>query len=329
MGKAINSPAKGYEECIAILIPVFNDWDSLARLLLEIDSSLQSSNLRATVTVVDDGSTVELPDSLRHSNYQRLESVEVVRLLCNMGHQRAIAVGLVHLNKIDLDANCIVVMDGDGQDRAQDIPRLVAELNSTQAEVVFAARSKRSEEFAFRVLYYAYRLLYHLLTGHSIYWGNFSVVSRSALAAIIARPDTWNHYAASIVRSRIPFSTVALPRGNRYVGESHMRYSSLVIHGLSGISTFREIVGLRLMVAFSVILALLFGLLCAGGFGWYLTGGVLFSWMAMAACSGMIFSALGLLISLLFVLSVLGRRSESEVIPSNTAYDFVATVTKI
>lgn len=313
-------------ELIALVIPVFNDWDSLSRLLLEIDAALGPADLRGKVVLVDDGSTVEIPDQLKSQSYIHLESVEVVRLLCNLGHQRAIAVGLAHIHKSYLALKCVVVMDADGQDRPQDIPRLVDELNSDEAKVVFAARSKRSEEYAFRVMYHLYRLVYLLLTGLSIRWGNFSAISKSALAAIVTQPDTWNHYAASVVRSRICYSAVSLPRGNRYLGESHMRYTSLVTHGLSGIAVFLEIVEVRLIVMLSGMIVVLSGVLGIAVVEFFKTLDVCFLWLSVAVSILMTFSGLGLLITLLAVLSLLGRRSQPEIIPSKVAKSFVGSV---
>lgn len=317
------------EEVVAILIPVFNDWESLCRLLAEIDATLGASKMQGRITLVDDGSTEQAPEELKGQGYRHLATIEVVHLVCNLGHQRAIAVGLVHLSKCEAGAKYVVVMDADGQDRPEDIPRLIAELKKQECKVVFAARSKRSEEYAFRIMYHVYRLIYLLLTGVSIRWGNFSAVSACALPALISRSDIWNHYAAAVVRSRIRFSTVSLPRGNRYLGESHMRYGSLVIHGLSGISVFSDIVGVRLMIMFSGIFGLsvlLFGLeaiMPLYAFGTH------FELVTFATCSLIVFSALALLSTVLFSLSVLERRSQTKFIPSNHAGEFVASVLPI
>jgi glycosyltransferase involved in cell wall biosynthesis len=320
-------PDGSSEELIAILIPVFNDWESLSRLLSEIDATLGASKMRARITLVDDGSTEQVPEELRSLSYNQLTMIEVVHLVCNLGHQRAIAVGLVHLSKREVGAKYIVVMDADGQDRPEDIPRLIAELKSQECKVVFASRSKRSEEYAFRIMYHVYRLIYLLLTGVSIRWGNFSVVTESALPALTARSDIWNHYAAAVVRSRIRFSTVSLPRGNRYRGESHMSYGSLVIHGLSGISVFSDIVGVRLIVLWLGITAFSSAFFGVELFGRLFAMNALLGWGTIATAGLVVFGLQGALVSLLFVLSILERRSQVKFVPLRDAGAYVDSIT--
>ncbi len=316
-------------DVIAILIPIFNDWGSLALLLSEIDTSLGSANLKGLVIVVDDCSTVTFPDEFRFQNYLHLSSFEVIRLHCNLGHQRAIAVGLAYLHNSGVGANAVVVMDGDGQDRPQDIPRLIDVLTTEQSSVVFASRLKRSEEFAFRLMYLAYRFLHRLLTGVSVRWGNFSVISSSALPGLLICPDVWNHYAGAVARSRIPFSTVPLPRGTRYIGESHMRYGNLVAHGLSAIAVFNDSVAVRLIILFSAllpVLSVLFGLelyariFTSPAFQW---------WATILTGMLILLSAQGLLWSMLFALTILGSRSNAKIVPLLESARFIESVARL
>ena len=122
-----------HRDRITILIPVFDDWGSLARLLPEIDAVMGSASLQGHVTVIDDKSTVAAPNEIRHQSYFHLSPLEIIRLTSNLGHQRAIAVGLAHLSKLGVRPEPIVIMDGDGEDRPEDIPSLVAELSGNNA----------------------------------------------------------------------------------------------------------------------------------------------------------------------------------------------------
>jgi hypothetical protein len=317
-----NAPTEHDGDDVVVLIPAYNDWGSLGVLLAEIDAVLGAAKLRGRVVVVDDASTIALPDQFLNQRYAHLSSVDLVRLLSGLGHQRAIAVGLAHLHRTGVGAETIVVMDGDGEDRPVDIPRLVEELRQRRCGVAFASRTKRTEPYLFRMMYVVYRLLHRLLTGMPVRWGNFSAVSANALPRLLASPDLWNHYAATVARSRVGFCTVPLPRGKRYMGQSHMNYVSLVMHGLSGIALSGEVIAARLTILFSgltAILAVLLGveLLARTSFPF---------WTRIATTVLLAFAAQGLLSALIFALAMLGRRSMAKVLPSRDAEGFIESV---
>lgn len=231
---------------LAILIPNFNDWDSLGLLLPLLGRGVEGLAQRVSVLVVDDASTEPMPEGWPGDRSPALESVEVLHLRSNQGHQRAIALGLYHLHEFT-DVDAVVVMDGDGEDRPEDLPELLKAF--TGDEVVFAARTRRMEGLGFRLGYRAYRLVHRALTGVVVQVGNFSVVPRPAMARLMAVPDLWNHFAASIYRARLPRKLVPLPRGQRLAGESKMNFVSLLIHGLSAMSVFSDQVSARLLTA--------------------------------------------------------------------------------
>src|ERR1051326_3231501 len=161
---------------LAILIPNFNDWESLRLLLPELDRVAAELDRRAAVLVVDDASTELMPQGWPGPDFAALESVEVLHLRSNQGHQRAIALGLYHLHEFTA-TEAVVVMDADGEDRPEDLPELLrAFAEGNASEVVFAARSKRMESFAFRGCYQAYRLVHRAMTGVAVRVGNFSVI---------------------------------------------------------------------------------------------------------------------------------------------------------
>jgi len=234
---------------LAILIPNFNDWDSLRLLLPQLDSAMEGLEHQVSVLVVDDASTEPMPEDWPGQDFKALDSVEILHLRSNQGHQRAIALGLYHLHEFT-DAEAVVVMDGDGEDRPEDVPELLrAYVAEAGREVVFAARTKRMESLGFRLCYRAYRLVHLALTGVVVQVGNFSVVPRPAMSRLMAVPDLWNHYAASVYRARLPRTLVPLPRGRRLAGESKMNFVSLLIHGLSAMSVFSDQVSARLLTA--------------------------------------------------------------------------------
>jgi hypothetical protein len=178
-------------------------------------------------------------------------------------------------------------------------------------------------------MYQIYRLVHWLLTGVGVRVGNFSALTPAAAQALCLHPDTWNHFAASVFRSRIPFSTVPIARGERYAGASHMRYSGLVAHGLSAIAVFSEIVGARLIVVFSAMVGLAIFLLAA------VVGVKLFTplgipgWATTAAGLLILFAMQAVLSLLILVLVVLGDRSQAKVIPLRDAGVFIESVTPL
>ncbi len=319
-------PDKSHRDRIAIVIPVFNDWESLARLLPAIDTVLGAAGLEGHVTVVDDGSAESAPYDLRHHTYAHLPSLEIVRLRCNLGHQRAIAVGMTCLDKNSLGVRVVVIMDGDGEDRPEDVPSLLAELSKQQADVVFAARTKRTEGFTFRLMYLIYRFVFWLFTGTEVRVGNFSAMSCSALSRLVLTPNIWNHYAATVLHSRMRFSTVGLPRGKRYSGKSHMRYSRLVAHGLSSVAVFGEVVGARLIILCSGVLGILLVVLVWEIFARLFTTYAIPVWAVIVTGVLVLFAMQGTLSILILAITVLGNRSQAHTIPVRQAEIFIESI---
>jgi polyisoprenyl-phosphate glycosyltransferase len=239
---------------IVILIPLFNDWEAADLLLDGLDAVFAHSRLPAEVLFVDDGSTEAAPGSFAQRRFTALRSIDILRLRRNLGHQRAIAVGLVFVYE-NRPAQAVVVMDSDGEDRPQDIKALLERFEQDRAgSIVFAARSKRLERLPFRILYHLYRFIHLLLTGDAVRVGNFSVVPFECLAKLVVVPEIWNHYAAAVIRSRIPFSSIPIPRGKRVAGKSKMNFIGLLLHGLSAFFVYGEIVGARLLVGIALAL---------------------------------------------------------------------------
>jgi hypothetical protein len=234
---------------VAVLVPIYNDWDSARTLVERLDGLIAGHTVRMRVILVDDGSSMTPPESPLDLDLENLTSLAVLRLRRNVGHQRAIAIGLTHVyEKQPCDA--VVVMDGDGEDRPEDVLRLIAAFREGGAgKAVFAARAKRSEGLAFRLGYLGFRVLHRLATGRGVRVGNFSILPYRYLAALVVSSDLWNHYAAAVVKSKLPCLLLPTARGTRWYGSSRMNFVSLLIHGLSAISVFGELVGTRAALA--------------------------------------------------------------------------------
>src|SRR4051812_37592691 len=234
---------------ILVLIPVFNDWPAVARLLIELDRTLGVSGRDARVLLVDDGSSETPGPDLAPPAPRRLREIEILQLRRNVGHQRAIAIGLSH-SEFAIQAEVIVVMDGDGEDRPDDVPRLVDELERADGRrIIFAKRLRRSEGALFATMYALYRWLHLLLTGERVRFGNFSAIPAPLLGRLNTMSELWNHYAAAVIKSRVPYATIITTRGIRYSGTTKMNYVGLVTHGLSAMSVFGDLIGVRLLAA--------------------------------------------------------------------------------
>lgn len=244
-----------------VLVPILDDWPNATAIVERLGEEFERNDWTGSVLIVDDGSSERAAPLPRRPG--SLENVEILRLRRNLGHQRAICVGLCHLEQRARDLP-VIVMDGDGQDLPSDLPSLARAFESVgDPGAVFAARAKRPEGGLFKLFYRCYRILHRLLTGRSIRVGNFSILSPRAISAVTSSPEAWSHYAAAVAQSRIPIATVDLDRAKRLTGPPRMNFVSLITHGLSAISVYADIVSVRLLIA-GALATLIGGLVVAG-----------------------------------------------------------------
>jgi len=247
---------------ITFCIPLFNDWSSAAVLLTRLDESVSALRAAAKganvcVPFVDDASS-EREDRAQFTRPVSIDRVSILRLKRNLSHQRAIAVGLAHLQEQG-QSDLVVVMDGDGEDRPSDVPAMLQRcIQSDCSLIVFAARAKRSESGAFLLGYACYRAAHRILVGRAIRVGNFSVIPRAYLDRLTSVSELWNHYAAAVLASGIPNCQIPIDRGKRIAGSSKMNLVSLVVHGLSAISVHGELVSVRVLFLLGLLCGLLF-----------------------------------------------------------------------
>lgn len=314
---------------LVIALPLFNDWTAACDLLARIDAVLASSGRSAGVLVIDDGSTQPEAGRLCASEFRALAWVRILRLRRNLGHQRAIAIGLAWL-EARLNAGLVVLMDADGEDLPEDIPRLVRRCEDEACDaIVFAERRRRAEGTTFRIFYSLYRALHVALTGRGVQVGNFSVIPHKRLRALVTVAELWNHYAAAVFRSKQPCVTVPTVRGVRLDGRSRMNFVALVLHGLSAISVYDDVVFVRVIVASTALAAAAGAMLVAvvgirlstdwavPGWATYTTG-----LLAVILVQAMLFLAS-------MVILKLGSRPHAEFIPSRDHGLFVDDVVDV
>lgn len=319
-------PAEESSASVTILTPVFEDWESVVPLLDRLDQALKGAGVDADVVIVDDGSMRRMGrGELMKPAFSAIRGIKILRLRANMGHQRAIAVGLSWIGENGL-GRPTVIMDSDGEDAPEDVPKLLEVFKAHRGQkAVFAARSKRSESVLFVALYNCYKVIHLVLTGKAVKVGNFSVIPPAALKRVVVLSELWNHYAATMFKSRFAIVLLSTPRSKRIAGKSTMNLVSLVIHGLSGLSVFSDLIGVRLLIASGLTfggLAVLFlgGLALRIGEGG--VGEAVMFLVFVLLCADVVV----LLTTVLFIFIILASRDSARMLPARDYRYFIDEV---
>jgi glycosyltransferase involved in cell wall biosynthesis len=311
---------------LVVLLPVFNDWKALKKLLTLLDAVSKRHSLRIQVLIVDDGSTIAAEEGLSGRQFETFERLEVLRLRRNLGHQRAIAIGLAYVEE-KVPCEAVILMDGDGEDDFLDVPRLLKKYYQEGGrKIIFAERTKRSESWIFQLFYFLFKLLHYLLTSRRIRVGNFSVIPAARLASLVVVSEMWNHYAAAVYKSRQPVALLPTERTERLGGKSTMNFTNLVIHGLSAISVYGDTIGVRLLAASSALIFLMLIGLAGVVALWLWTDVAIPDWTLFAAGTLLILLFQAILFSFLFSFIILGDRQGSTFLPLRDYHYFVESV---
>ncbi len=225
------------------MTPVYNDWESFTILVDTIKKTYATHERYVfQIVAINDGSFDE------NEIYPVDIPIEIINLKVNVGHQRAIAIGLQYVSDTKSDFDYVVVLDSDGEDKPEDIITIVTKAESLgDRKIIFAQRKKRTESFFFKIGYFVYKHLFSGLTGQKINFGNFSCLPKRLLRKIVVQESLWNHYSGSIIQSKTPYDKVLLDRGKRYAGHSKMNFTSLILHGLSSISVYFDSLSVRIL----------------------------------------------------------------------------------
>jgi polyisoprenyl-phosphate glycosyltransferase len=317
----------GDRETIAIVLPVYNDWDSFAILARELDAVLARDCRAFEIYAIDDASDRAGDDVLTAVLRGLATPVTLVRLTCNLGHQRAIAVGLSLLE--EREHHAVIVMDSDGEDRPGDIPSLLELHQSHPGAIVVARRAQRSEAGMFKVGYLFYKAIFRALTGKKIDFGNFCLIPRDRIRQLISMSELWNHLAATVVRSKAQVVRLSTNRGARYAGQSHMNLVSLAQHGIGAMSVFSDVLFVRLTFGAFAMLAVAAIMACSAIGVRLLTDWAIPGWATLVVGLAVIV-ALQVVSSLLVAtMMALGGRSAFSFVPKQHARSFIDSVTTI
>jgi len=236
-----------------ILIPVYNDWDSLIKLLDEINKEIQNiDKAEFHCVVINDSSTIKIPNIKVPTN---IASLQIINMKENRGHARCNAFGIRHLSK-DNDFDHLIVMDGDGEDRPEEIKMLVEKAFSNGDVSVVAKRVKRSEGILFQMLYQIHKIITLIFTGKNINFGNYSCLTKNDVKTLSKKESLWCSFSGSVKKHIPNLNTINSIRGLRYFGPSQMSLFNLVTHSLSIIAVFKITVFIRAAI-FTVIIYIL------------------------------------------------------------------------
>ena len=234
-----------------ILIPIYNDWQSVFKLLENIDLQLDGWDAEVSVLIINDASTEKKPNN--SFVFKNLKSVQIINMKKNWGHARCIAAGLKYISEKE-DFDHVIPMDGDGEDRPAELGAIIFEAYGHPNNVITANRIKRSDGFLFRFCYLIHKYLTFIFAGQSIKFGNFACLPKSVVAQMIKEPATWSSFSGSLSKIATSRLSVESIRGSRYFGPSKMSFLGLIKHSLSIIAVFRTTVLIRAIIFLAVYL---------------------------------------------------------------------------
>ena len=221
---------------IKIIIPIYNDWQSVFKLLENIDNEISNLNSEFSVIVINDASNEKRAEN--HLNFQNIRTVKVINMKENKGHARCIAAGLKHVFEKE-EFDYVIPMDGDGEDRPEEIKQLVDNLNYTPDKPIVGERIKRSEGIFFKFCYFVHKVITFTFAGEIIKYGNYTCLPKSIVEKLVNEKATWSSFSGSLAKVSKNRAIIPSERGNRYFGPSKMSFKNLIIHSLSIISVFK------------------------------------------------------------------------------------------
>jgi glycosyltransferase involved in cell wall biosynthesis len=236
-----------------ILIPIYNDRESLNKLIEDINFESKSLSAEISVIIINDASSQQIID--KYQNTENINSIEIVNMKENRGHTRCIASGLKYIfEKKEFDY--VIPMDGDGEDRPEEIKNFIQLAEQTEDKSIVGERVKRSETLFFKLCYQAHKMLTLAFTNQSIKFGNFTCLSKPTIVKLLNEKATWNSFSGSLKKVEKDLLSIPSIRGTRYFGPSKMSFFNLLKHSLSIISVFRKTVLIRsaLFIVFYILL---------------------------------------------------------------------------
>jgi len=227
---------------LKILIPVYNDWQSVSKLLDNIDHNLSGLDHETSVIIINDASNHDREEE--DKTFENIHSIKILNMRINQGHARCIATGLKYIFEKE-DFDYVIPMDGDGEDRPEEIKEFLNQIENSNNKTIIGERIKRSENLIFKVCYQIHKLITLTFTGKSIKFGNYTCLPKTTVEKMINEKATWNSFSGSLAKIEKDLFSVPSTRGARYFGPSKMSFFNLLKHSLSIISVFKNTVLIR------------------------------------------------------------------------------------
>ena len=233
-----------------ILIPVYNDWESLKKLFLEIDENLKKiENIKVDCIVINDASTLDKPELKKPNS---INTLKILNMKHNRGHARCNAFGIRYISHHE-EFDHLILMDGDGEDRPVELASLISKSLDNQKNSVVAKRIKRSEGPFFQFLYFMHKLITLIFTGKKVNFGNYSCLTKKDVATLSSKASLWSSYSGTVKKYLKVLNEVESIRGKRYFGPSKMSLFRLLIHSFSIIAVFKYQVLFRSVIIVIVL----------------------------------------------------------------------------
>lgn len=306
------------KEKVCILIPVFNDYESLQLLLKDLAAAFEVyADKEYTVLLVDDGSS----ETMQQNGTPLFADTKILYLQRNIGHQKAIAIGMAYISE-NIACDKVLIMDSDGEDTPADAVALLNESQRSPGKIIFAQRKSRQEGSGFRFFYRIYKLSFRLLTGKKISFGNFMVMPKALLDKSVFYSEIWNHIAGGILKAGLPYTAVETHRGKRYAGQSKMGFTSLLLHGLGAIAVFIEVIASRLLIFSLLLIGIsLVAILALLGIKTF-TNLAIPGWTSTVVSAMLIVLLQSFLLSLFTIFLYLSSQSQRKFIPARHYKDY-------
>ena len=234
-----------------ILIPVYNDWDSLERLLNKIDAEVANIEGKFSIIIVNDASTIETPSNF--SNYNHIDSISILNMKKNQGPNKSNASGIRYLSQ-NPDFDYLILMDGDGEDRPEELKTLIKETLKEKNISVVAKRVKRSEGYLFQLLYKLHKLITFIFTGKNMNFGHYSCLTKKDFLSLSREKDLWCNFSGTLKKHIKVLNSIESTRGLRYAGQSKVPIINLIVHSFSIIAIFKYNVLFRSILFFLIML---------------------------------------------------------------------------
>ena len=240
---------------IKILIPIYNDWQSVLKLLENINLQIKNLKIEVSIIIINDASTEQRPKI--DLELENLQSIDVINMKINKGHARCNATGLKFIYEKE-EFDYVIPMDGDGEDRPEELSLFIEKIKSFPKQVVTGNRIKRSEGFIFKVCYILHKYLTLVFTGQNIKFGNYTCLPKYAVNKMVNDGATWSSFSGSLTKLISSRETIASVRGSRYFGPSKMSFINLIMHSLSIIAVFKKTVMARSVIFLFVYFFLIY-----------------------------------------------------------------------